>query len=88
MPTFNVRIIITKPPGLLDPEAEAITKCLQGGIFNFPVKQTSVGKLYELKLTTESEEEAQKQAEAMCQKLFINHALKERHTITITPIEA
>jgi phosphoribosylformylglycinamidine synthase subunit PurS len=64
--------IRVKPrPGLLDPQGKAIHHALES--LGYPgVAEVRVGKLMDLELDADSQDEARERAEEMCRKLLAN----------------
>jgi len=68
---YQLRILVTPRPGLLDPQGTAIHHALQS--LEFPgVQEVRVGKTIALTLEADSPEEAVERGEAMCRKLLAN----------------
>lgn len=71
MSEYEVEVRITPRPGLLDPQGNAIANALRS--LDFPgVGEVRVGRLVRLRLAAETDEDAQRRAEAMCRKLLAN----------------
>ncbi|ADM10140.1 hypothetical protein PB2503_10444 [Parvularcula bermudensis HTCC2503] len=80
---MKARIEVFYKAGVLDPEAKAVGRAL-GALGFDAVTEIRQGKVIELSLAVESEEEARHQAEAMCEKLLANPVM-ERYRIDLIP---
>ncbi len=72
---MKARITVTLKSGVLDPQGRAIASALHAlGFGN--VEDVRQGKLIEVKLRAESEEEAREELDAMCRKLLANTVIE------------
>jgi len=77
---MKVRVLVTLKPGILDPQGKAVEQGLHG--FGFQVEHVRIGRLIELEVPAGTREEAQAQAQAMCDKLLVN-AVMEKATLEV-----
>ena len=78
---MKARITITLKNGVLDPQGKAIEGALHTLGFG-AVSNVRQGKLIELDIETSTDAEAQKQLQAMCEKLLANTVI-ENYQITV-----
>lgn len=71
MSRYRIEILVTPRPGLLDPEGNAIHHALQSLGYD-DVDEVRVGKVMYLDVDAEGEEEARREADAMCRKVLAN----------------
>ena len=72
---MKVRVLVTLKPGILDPQGKAVEHGLHG--FGFQVEQVRIGRLIELEVPATDPAEAQRQAQAMCDKLLVNPVMEK-----------
>jgi phosphoribosylformylglycinamidine synthase subunit PurS len=72
---MKARITVTLKSGVLDPQGRAIANALQALGFD-KVEDVRQGKLIEVKLKAEGEEEARQELDAMCRKLLANTVIE------------
>jgi phosphoribosylformylglycinamidine synthase PurS subunit len=72
---MKARITVTLKSGVLDPQGRAIANALHALGFD-KVEDVRQGKLIEVKLRAESEEEARQELDAMCRKLLANTVIE------------
>lgn len=71
MSRYRVEILVTPRPGLLDPEGNAVHHALQSLGYE-GVEEVRVGKVMYLDVEADGEEEARREADAMCRKVLAN----------------
>ncbi len=71
MSRFTAEVRVTPRPGLLDPEGKAIQHALDSLGYD-GIEELRVGRLIQVEMTAESEDEARARAEEMCRKLLAN----------------
>ncbi len=67
---MRVTVLVRPKPGILDPQGEAVQESLRK--LGFAVGGARVGRLVDLELDASSADEAQSEAERMCQELLAN----------------
>jgi phosphoribosylformylglycinamidine synthase len=67
---YRARIEVSLKPGHSDPEGEMTCQSLVE--LNYSVKSVSVSKVYTVYFEARSKEEAEKQVDEMCRRLFAN----------------
>ena len=72
---LKARIYITLKDDVLDPQGRAVVGSLKTLGFQ-GVQDARVGKLIELKLSTQNKTEAEKQVKDMCEKLLTNAVIE------------
>ncbi len=70
MPIYEAIIEVWLKDGIVDAEGNSVTEALRD--IGYPIKDTRVGKVYQIMLETESKEEAERLVEEMCRKLLVN----------------
>lgn len=73
---MKARIHILLKNGVLDPQGKAIETALHGLGFD-EAANVRQGKLIELDLPTDNEDEARQQADDMCKKLLANPVMEQ-----------
>jgi phosphoribosylformylglycinamidine synthase subunit PurS len=68
---YKIEVRVTPRQGLLDPEGKAVQHALHALAFD-GVGDVRVGRLIRLDVRADGEEEARRQADAMCRKLLAN----------------
>ncbi len=83
--TYRADIRVTFKPTVNDPQSETITRALGrlgfGGIENL-----SAGKFFDVTLQADDQASAEKQIDAMCEKLLANPVI-ERYLYDISKVE-
>jgi len=78
---FQLQVVVSLKPGLLDPQGKAIEGSLPAmGWAN--VSSVRVGKRVELTVDAESEEAAREQAEEMARRLLSNPVIEDFRVLT------
>ena len=72
---MKVRVFVTLKDDVLDPQGRAVVGSLKTLGFQ-GVQDARVGKLIELKLSTQNKTEAEKQVKDMCEKLLTNAVIE------------
>ncbi len=68
---FQVQVLITPRPGLLDPQGNAVANALRS--LEFPgIGDVRVGRIIRISVTADSAEAARAEADRMCRKLLAN----------------
>jgi phosphoribosylformylglycinamidine synthase len=67
---MRATVLVRPKAGILDPQGQAVETGLQH--LGFTVDRAHVGRLVELELPTEDENEARSQVERMCEQLLAN----------------
>jgi len=80
---MKMRVFITLKDDVLDPQGRAVVGSLKTLGFQ-GVQDVRVGKLIELKLSTQNKTEAEKQVKDMCEKLLTN-AVIENYKVELVP---
>ncbi len=76
MPSYDVRIDVTRRPGILDPQGATIQRALPAlGYDN--VTAVEVGKSIHLTLDADDDDAARAQVDEMCQRLLTNPVLED-----------
>lgn len=78
---YTAKIYITLRPTILDPQGKAIEHALKALGYT-KIEDTRVGKVIELKISAESEEEARRISDEACRKLLSN-SVTEDYTFEI-----
>jgi phosphoribosylformylglycinamidine synthase subunit PurS len=73
-------VLIRPKRGILDPQGEAVESSLQH--LGFPVRDARVGRLVDLEVEAQSDEEAREKLERMCEQLLAN-PLIESYEISV-----
>ncbi len=73
---FISKINISIRKTILDPQGKAVEHSLKSLGFN-SIENTRIGKLIELKINTNSKEEAERITEEACRKLLANPVMEE-----------
>jgi phosphoribosylformylglycinamidine synthase subunit PurS len=63
-------VMVRPKPGILDPQGEAVERSLRQ--LGFPVAQARVGRLVDLEVEADDEEEARAKLAEMCERLLAN----------------
>lgn len=72
---YKAKVHITLRPSILDPKGKATHHALQNlGLAE--IKEVRIGKLIELEIDTDSEDEAREIAETACEKLLANEVME------------
>jgi phosphoribosylformylglycinamidine synthase subunit PurS len=79
--SYTAEVRITPRAGLLDPEGKAVQSALRSLDFE-QVEDVRIGRLVRLRLKAESDDVAQRSADAMCRKLLAN-PVTEDYEITV-----
>jgi phosphoribosylformylglycinamidine synthase len=67
---MRVTVLVRPKQGILDPQGEAVQESLRK--LGFAVGGARVGRLVDLDVEAETEQEARAQVESMCQQLLAN----------------
>ncbi len=67
---MKVTVLVRPKQGILDPQGEAVQESLRK--LGFAVGGARVGRLVDLEVEAETEQEARDQVERMCQQLLAN----------------
>ncbi len=73
---YNVRILITLKPSILDPKGKAALGALQNLGYS-SVKNVRIGKLAELEIDAPNEEAAREAAHEAAKKLLANEVMED-----------
>lgn len=79
---MKAKIHVTLKNGVLDPQGKAIETALHGLGFD-GAQNVRQGKLIELDLDTDDQDQARKMADEMCQKLLANPVM-ESYTVELS----
>ncbi|MDX1671877.1 MAG: phosphoribosylformylglycinamidine synthase subunit PurS [Balneolaceae bacterium] len=72
---YKAKVHITLRPSILDPKGKATHHALQNlGLGE--IKEVRIGKLIELEIDADSEDEAREIAETACEKLLANEVME------------
>jgi len=82
MNKYFVKIEVKLKPLVLDPQGKAVSSALNNLGYN-KVKNSRIGKLIELNIEGDSEEEVKESVTEMCNKLLANTVI-ENYSIHIT----
>jgi phosphoribosylformylglycinamidine synthase subunit PurS len=77
---MRVQVAVRLKGGILDPQGKAVEQGLHG--FGFSVDHLRIGRLIEFEVPATNAEDAQAQAQAMCDKLLVNPVM-EKATIEV-----
>ena len=72
---FNITIVVTLKPSVLDPQGNTVTEALHSMGYH-DVGDVRMGKFMELKLSASSKEKAETQAHEICMKLLVNPVIE------------
>lgn len=81
---MKARITVTLKSGVLDPQGRAIANSLHALGFG-SVEDVRQGKLIEVKLRAQSEEEARAELDAMCRQLLANTVIENYRVELVAP---
>ncbi|MCD7782163.1 MAG: phosphoribosylformylglycinamidine synthase subunit PurS [Methanosphaera sp.] len=76
---YAIEVKISLKKGMLNPEASTIEKSL--GLLNYHVTDTQTIDIIKFNLDAESEDEAQREVDEMCQKLLCNPVIHDYEII-------
>jgi phosphoribosylformylglycinamidine synthase len=83
-------VLVRPKPGILDPQGQAVESSLRH--LGFAVGEARVGRLVDVELATDDEEEALAQLERMCRQLLANPLIEsyaiELHAKRVAGAEA
>jgi len=68
--SYRARIEVKLKPGYLDPEGETVKKALQD--LGYPVSKAGTSRIYEIRFSAATPEDAGRIAEEMCRRLLSN----------------
>jgi phosphoribosylformylglycinamidine synthase len=77
---MRATVLVRPKQGILDPQGEAVETALEH--LGFSVSGTRVGKLVDIEVDAESEDDARAQVEKMCEQLLAN-PLMESYEVTV-----
>ena len=80
---YQTEVEIRLKPGHSDPEGETVAEALKD--LEYPVETVRVSKVYRVTLDGDSEEEAEKEVDEMCQRLLANPT-KDDYAFTIEEV--
>ena len=80
--SYRIEVRVTPRQGLLDPEGKAVQHALHALAFD-GVGDVRVGRLIRLDVEANGEEEARRQADAMCRKLLANPVTEDFHVESV-----
>jgi phosphoribosylformylglycinamidine synthase subunit PurS len=75
MPAFTATVHVTLKPGVLDPQATAITQAI-GGLAVAGVGAVQMGKFFTLPIEAANAQDAEKIASTVCQQLLANPVME------------
>ena len=67
---MKVRVLVSPKAGILDPQGSAVRGSLEQ--LGFAVSDARVGRIVDLELTAEDEDDARRAVEQMCEQLLSN----------------
>lgn len=70
MGSFRARIEVRLKPGYLDPEGETVRRALSD--LGYTVSQVGTSRIYEIRFSAPSADDARRIAEEMCRRLLSN----------------
>jgi len=74
--TYSVEVRITPRQGILDPEGETIARAL-GNLGYGGVESVRAGRLVRLEIESDSEADARREVEKMCEELIANPVIED-----------
>lgn len=81
MKSFKARVEVRLKRGYLDPEGETVKSALSD--LGYSVSQVNTARVYEIRFSASSPEDARKIAEEMCRRLLSN-PVKDDYSFEIT----
>jgi phosphoribosylformylglycinamidine synthase len=81
---MRATVLVRPKPGILDPQGQAVESSLRH--LGFEVGDARVGRLVDVDVATDDEEEALAQIERMCEQLLAN-PLIESYTVVLDGAE-
>lgn len=73
---MRARVLVELKPGMLDPEGQTIGRSLEQLGFD-EVQEVHVGKVIELELDADDEDEARERVDEMCRTLLANPVIHD-----------
>ena len=76
MDQFSVKVFIRLRPSVLDPAGEA-TKSASNKLGVEGIKSLRIGKMIEVKIESETENDVRKKVDLLCDRLFANTVIED-----------
>ena len=82
---MRATVLVRPKAGILDPQGQAVESSLRH--LGFDVSEARIGRIVDVRLTTDDPDEARSQLERMCEQLLAN-PLIESYTISVGHAES